>query len=129
MSEENVVVVRRYYEAAERTFAAYWEDPRSAVEAVKSGEIGPEAAEGLRYLHPNAEWKTALTGVTFRGYNGMAEGFDQLVDAAGTYRVELQEVTDLGGTVLEVPLDATEFLVGHLSQAEDHALHVGCCFG
>src|SRR6185312_17102706 len=97
MSQENVVVVRRYYEAAERTFAAYWEDPRSAVEAVKSGEIGPEAAEGLRYLHPNAEWKTALTGVTFRGYSGMAEGFDQLVDAAGTYRVELQEVTDLGG--------------------------------
>ena len=90
MSPENVDVVRRYYEAAQRAFAAYWEDPRSAVEAVKSGDVGPDVAEGMRYLHPNAEWKTALTGITYRGYSGMAEGFDQLVDAARTYRVELQ---------------------------------------
>jgi ketosteroid isomerase-like protein len=96
MSQENVEVVRRYYEATQRAFVAYWEDPRPAAEALEAGDISPEAVEMTRFLHPNAEWKTALTGITYRGYSDMARGFDQLVDAAQTYRVEVQEVTPLG---------------------------------
>ena len=38
----------------------------------------------MRCLHPSAEWKTALTGVTYRGYRDMASGFDQLVEAASS---------------------------------------------
>ena len=97
MSEENVEVVRRYYEAVERGLRAYWENPRSAEESVKTGDMAPEAVEMTRTLHPNAEWTTLLTGVTYRGYLGMARGFDEVVDAARNYQVTLQEVKDLGG--------------------------------
>jgi hypothetical protein len=96
MSQENVEVVRRYFEAVEGAFAAYWEDSRPAVEALKAGEVNPSGVEMYRYLHPNAEWKTPLMDITFRGYYGLASGFDQLVDAAQTYGIKLKEVTDLG---------------------------------
>ena len=97
MSQENVEVVRRYFQAVERGFRAYWDDPRSAEEAVKAGEVGPEGVEMARYLHPNCEWRTLLAGITYRGYVGMARGFDQLVDAAQAYAINLKEVNDLGG--------------------------------
>ena len=97
MSEENVEVVRGYYEAVKGVFEAYWEDPGSAAEALETGEVPAVAVEMLRYMHPNVEWKTALTGTTYRGYNGLARGFDQTVDAAQDYGIEIQEVSELGG--------------------------------
>jgi ketosteroid isomerase-like protein len=97
MSRENVEIVRRYYDAVRRAFLAYWDDPRSVADALKAGAVGPEGAELIRYLHPNVEWKTALTGITYRGYYEMTKGFDELVGAARDYRVEIQEVIDLGG--------------------------------
>jgi ketosteroid isomerase-like protein len=106
MSQENVEIVRHYYEAVERGFRAYWEDPRSAEDSVNAGDIGPEGVEMARYLHPNAEWKTALTGVTYRGYVGMAKGFDEIVDAARDYRVTLKKVRDLGGDQVLVELES-----------------------
>jgi ketosteroid isomerase-like protein len=102
MSEENVEVVRRYYEAVHRVLLAYWDAPRSAADSLRAGDIPPEVAEMMRWLHPNAEWKTALTGVTYRGYEEMTTGFDEMVGAAKDYRVELQEVTDLGGNQILV---------------------------
>jgi hypothetical protein len=66
MSEENVKLVRGYYEAVQGVFGAYWEDPGSAAESLETGEVPPAGVEMLRYLHPNVEWKTALTGITYR---------------------------------------------------------------
>lgn len=97
MSRENVEVVGQYFDAVERAFQAYWEDPRGAEDAVKAGELGPEGVEMTRYLHPNCEWKTLMAGITYRGFVGMASGFDQLVEAAQAYAIKLIEVTDLGG--------------------------------
>jgi ketosteroid isomerase-like protein len=106
MSQENVEIVRRYYEATQRLFAAYWNEPRSAVETLRAGDAPPDAVEMVRVLHPNVEWTTALTGVTYRSYDGLAIGFDEMVGAAQDYRVEVQEVTDLADdrvlAVLEV---------------------------
>ena len=103
MSQESVEVVRRHYEAVEQAFEAYWEDPRSAEEAWNAGELPPEGAAMIPYVHPNVEWKTALTGVTYRGYADIAKGWDQLLEAAGEYGVSLKEVSDLGeGRVLAV---------------------------
>ncbi len=96
MSQENVEIVRRYYEAVERAFEAYWDNPRSAEEAWNAGDVAPEGAEMARYVHPNMEWKTALTGITYRGYANIAKGWDQLVDAAQEYGISLKEVSDLG---------------------------------
>jgi ketosteroid isomerase-like protein len=96
MSQENVEVVRRYLEAVERVLAAYWQGPHSLEDSLRAGEVRHEIADALRYLHPNIEWKSALIGITTRGYEGMMRGVDQLLDAAQDYRVNVPEVTDLG---------------------------------
>ena len=106
MSHENVEVVRRYYDATQRAFTAYWEDPRSAADALPAGQLSPEAVEMMRCLHPSAEWKTALTGVTYRGYRDMPSGFDQLVEAASIYRIEIKEIIDLGGDQVIAAVEA-----------------------
>ncbi len=106
MSQENVELVRGYYGAMQRVFGAYWEDPGSAADTLETGEVPPVGVEMLRYLHPNVEWKTALTGITYRGYNDLARGFDQLVDAAQNYGIEVQEVSDLGGNQVLVVVEA-----------------------
>jgi ketosteroid isomerase-like protein len=106
MSEENVVLVRSYYEAVQGVFGAYWESPGSAADTLETGEVPPVGVEMLRYLHPNVEWKTALTGVTYRGYNDLARGFDQVVDAAQNYGIEVQEVSDLGGNQVLAVVEA-----------------------
>jgi hypothetical protein len=82
MSQENVEIVRRYYEAVQRAFTAYWKGPRSVADSLKEGQVGPEGVEMIRYLHPNVEWTTALTGITYRGYSDLASGFDELMEAA-----------------------------------------------
>ena len=118
MSQENVEIVRRYYETVERAFEAYWVDPRSAEEAWNAGDVPPEGAEMARYVHPNVEWKTALTGITYRGYANIAKGWDQLVDAAQEYGISLKEVSDLGNdkvlAVVEVAMKgkASDIAVG-----------------
>ena len=96
MAQENVEVVRRYFEAVEQAFQAYWDNPRGAEEALKAGELGPEGVEMARYLHPNCEWRTLMAGITYRGLVGMASGFDQLVEAAQAYAIKVKEVNDLG---------------------------------
>ena len=40
---------------------------------------------------------SALTGVKYRGFEEMTTGFDEMVGAAQNYRVEIQQITDLGG--------------------------------
>ena len=97
MSQENVELVRRFLEAVDRVYAAYWQAPRSLTDSLRAGEVPPEAADVMRYLHPNIEWKSALIGITAtRGYEGIAHGVDQFLDAAQDYRVNVPEVTDLG---------------------------------
>jgi ketosteroid isomerase-like protein len=106
MSQENVEKVRGYYNAVQGVFGAYWEDPGSAADTLETGEVPQVGVEMLRYLHPNVEWKTALTGITYRGYNDLARGFDELVDAAQNYAIEVQEVTDLGGNQVLAVVEA-----------------------
>jgi hypothetical protein len=50
MSQENVGIVRRFLEASERSFEAYWENPRSGVAAMKAGDLSPQTEEVLGYL-------------------------------------------------------------------------------
>jgi len=95
MSQENVEIVRRYFEAVERVLAAYGQGSLSFADSLRAGEVPPEYADALRYWHPNIEWKSALIGITTRGYEDTLHGVDQLLDAAQDYRVN-PEVTDLG---------------------------------
>ncbi len=96
MSQENVEIVRRYVEVVQTAYDAYFQRPYSVADSLRSGEVEPEIADVVRYLHPNVEWKSAMIGVTSRGYEGTARGLDRLLEAAQEYRVNVQEVTDLG---------------------------------
>jgi ketosteroid isomerase-like protein len=100
MSQENVEVVRRLYDAAERTFEAYWKDPRSLVAALQEGDLYPEAREVLSYLDPEVEWNpvfSAFIGGTRRGHLEFLRAWDEWLAATEDYRISLHEVDDLGG--------------------------------
>ena len=125
MSQENVELVRRFFEAVDRLFAAYWQGPWSLADSLRAGEVPPEMVDVMRYLHPNIEWKSALIGITTtRGYEATVHGVDQFLDAAQDYRVKVLEVTDLGdsqvlavlrlamkGKASDIPVNATIFSI------------------
>jgi ketosteroid isomerase-like protein len=96
MSQEHVEIVRSFMDAVQRFFNAYWEDPRSIADAVEADDLWPEYREVLTQVHPEVEWKTAFLGETYRGYLQVAKVWDDFLRWAEDYRVELQEVEDLG---------------------------------
>jgi ketosteroid isomerase-like protein len=119
MSQENVEVVRRYFEAVERVLAAYGQGSLSFADSLRAGEVPPEMADAMRYWHPNIEWRSALIGITTRGYEGTARGVDQLLDAAHDYRVNVPEVTDLGDSQVLAVLRAA--MKGRASEIDVNA--------
>ena len=94
MSQENVEVVRRFVEAMERLLEG-WDTSRSVVEAMKADDIPPEAREALGYMTAEAEWSPVFSGETYRGQLELGRAMDELLQAAGTYSVELRDLTDL----------------------------------
>jgi hypothetical protein len=61
MSEENVEVVRGYFESLNRWLASYWSDPVVPIEQ------SPELEEVFDHLYPEAEWDWLFSPETFRG--------------------------------------------------------------
>jgi ketosteroid isomerase-like protein len=101
MSQENVEIVRRFYEALERSFDAYWRNPRSLAAALETDDLDPEFREMLSYEHPEVEWRP-FAGETYdahdthRGHLGILRAWDEWLPMAEDYRVTLEEATDLG---------------------------------
>jgi ketosteroid isomerase-like protein len=95
MSQRNVEVVQRFFEAVERLLDG-WETSRSLVEVMKAGDLSPEGREALDCLSPEAEWSPAFSGETYRGPLEISRGWDELLEAAEDYALTLLEVTDLG---------------------------------
>jgi ketosteroid isomerase-like protein len=96
MSQENVEIVRRFWDAVQRFFDAYWEDPRSIALAVEADTLWPEYREVLAFVDPEVEWKTVFLGETHRGVLETAKVWDDYLKWARDYRVGLQEAKDLG---------------------------------
>jgi ketosteroid isomerase-like protein len=94
MSERNVDVVQRFFAAVERLLET-WETSGSLVDAMKAGDIPSEAREALACMSPQAEWKPAFAGESYRGQLEMGRGLDEWLEAAGNYSLKLLEVTDL----------------------------------
>jgi ketosteroid isomerase-like protein len=94
MSQENVEIVRTFYEAVDRALQT-WRPGDSVLDAMRTGEISPEARDVLGYLSPEVEWKPAFSGETYHGRLGLAKGWDDLLEAAGTYGIKLLEATAL----------------------------------
>jgi ketosteroid isomerase-like protein len=94
MPQGNVEIVRRFFETVERLLET-WRPQGSLVDAIKAGDVPPEAREALDYMTPEAEWNPAFSGATYRGQLGLARGWDELLEAAESYSLELLEVTEL----------------------------------
>src|SRR5437588_734796 len=98
MSQENVEIAQRFSKAFERASRAYWDDPSSIEDGLKTGKLGPEAEELIGYLHPEVEWRTAfsLAGEIRRGHVEFARFCDEWLDATEDYAVTVREVTEPG---------------------------------
>jgi hypothetical protein len=94
MSQQNVEVVQRFFEAVERLLET-WDTSRSLQDAMKAGDIPPEAREALGYMNAGAECNAVFSGETYRGQLEMGRGWDELLEAAENYSLELLEVSDL----------------------------------
>ena len=62
---------------------------------MKADDIPPEAREALGYMTAEAEWSPVFSGETYRGQLELGRAMDELLQAAGTYGVELRDLTDL----------------------------------
>ena len=82
MSEENVEVIRRNYDAFER----------------RQFDLAVEGWD------PDGEWVPAMAGAVegkvYRGVDGLREYFDELFDSFSEVRIESREFRDLGDRVL-----------------------------
>jgi ketosteroid isomerase-like protein len=107
MSQENVEIARRHWEALDRALDAFWERPRSAVAELESGDLSPEFQEVLRYMDPEVDWNTAFAGVSFHGHLGAAQGWDWWMEAVDFYTVTVKDITDLGGSKVLVAVEST----------------------
>jgi len=66
MSQQNVEVVQRFFNAVERLLNT-WQPQGSLLDAMKRGDLPPEARETLSYMNPDVEWSPAFSSETYRG--------------------------------------------------------------
>src|SRR4051794_28088896 len=106
MSQENVEIVQRFFEASDRATEAYWRNPRSIADSMKAGDLDPEAEELWALVHPEAVWNTGPFGI-YRGRLEIAAAWDDIYDIADDYRTSLRELVDCGGDRVFVCVDRT----------------------
>jgi ketosteroid isomerase-like protein len=120
MSQENVELVRRAFDALERAFDAYWKEPRSITAALEADDW-PEWREAFEYIHPQIEWQTVFLRETFHGHHEAARAWDDFLRWAEDYRPTLEEAEDLGG-------DRVLGVVGLVGQGKESAARMDARF-
>lgn len=96
MPKEHVDIAWRCGEALEGAFDEYWASPRPFSEALETGRLPPAAARLFDLLSPDILWSVAFTDITFRGHQGIAQGWDWLLESVHALTMQLREVEDLG---------------------------------
>jgi ketosteroid isomerase-like protein len=94
MSEQNAEIVRRFFEALERSLEV-WERSHSLADAIRDDHVPQESRDVLAFLSPEAEWTPIFSSETYRGYVEMGRGWDELLEATGNYHLKLLEIRDL----------------------------------
>ena len=110
MSQENVEIVRRFYEAGQRSIEAYWENPRSGAAALEAGDLDPETEAVLAFLHTEVEYNAvpaALEGGTAYGHLGWLRSWDAFLSENEDWSFTVNEVADLGGDEVFVASEMT----------------------
>jgi ketosteroid isomerase-like protein len=94
MSEQNAEIVRRFFGAIQRSLDV-WDRSRSIADGIRDGDVPQETRDVLSYVSPDMDWNPIFSTETYHGYVEMGRGLDELLEAAGDYRLELRDVTDL----------------------------------
>jgi ketosteroid isomerase-like protein len=89
MSEENVEIVRRYFQHIDRMLGEYWENP------VPLSEY-PIVDEAFRDVHVDAEWKPPHMEA-IRGKEAWLVAVSDWLDAADDWRINVKNVSELAG--------------------------------
>jgi ketosteroid isomerase-like protein len=90
MSNQNVDVVRRYFELIDQMLADYWSEPVPLTEY-------PQVDEAFNEVDPDAEWQPPHLAEAIRGRDAWLAAISDWLDAADHWRIDLDEVSDLGG--------------------------------
>jgi ketosteroid isomerase-like protein len=88
MSEENVELIRDFYESLNSWLASYWSDPVAPIEQ------SPELEEMFGHLDPEAEWDWLFSPETFRGRKQLLQAAADYLETVGDWQVEIEELTD-----------------------------------
>src|SRR6185295_11111686 len=96
MSQEDVKIVRRFFDAQAQVGEAYWKQPYSYAAAFRAGTLPPQAEALMSFVHPDVEWTPAFSTKTYQGYLGVAEAWDEFLEAAGSYVITVTELIDAG---------------------------------
>jgi hypothetical protein len=103
MSQENVALVRRFYEAGQRSLEAYWENPRSGTAALEAGDLDPETEAVLVFLHPEVEYTgvpAPVEGGSAHGHLGWLQAWEAYLNASESVTMTLTDLADLGGDLV-----------------------------
>lgn len=99
MSEENVEIAARWYEAATSKTDLIAAMPRT-----------------MAMCHPDVEWSTPEVGRTYRGREGVRQRLQDWLESFSDYRFEVKRIIDCGGD--DVLVEASEVARGAASGAE-----------
>jgi ketosteroid isomerase-like protein len=104
MSQENVEIVRRWYEVATSKADLLAAMPRT-----------------MAFCHPDVEWSAPEDGTTYRGREGVRQRLEEWLNSFDDYRYEIHRIIDCGND--EVLVEATEVGRGATSGAEVRSTH------
>ena len=104
MSQENVEIVRRWYEVATSKADLLAAMPRT-----------------MAFCHPDVEWSAPEDGTTYRGREGVRQRLKEWLNSFDDYRYEIHRIIDCGND--EVLVEATEVGRGATSGAEVRSTH------
>jgi ketosteroid isomerase-like protein len=97
MSDENVAVVRGYFDALNRWLASYWADPSQPLERAAGLD------EVTARLDPEAEWDWLFSSEIFRGPKRMMVAVSDWLESVSDWQLEIEElIAGRGDRVLSV---------------------------
>ena len=88
MSQENVEVVRRFYEVLNEWLASYWSDPEQPLDQ------SPGVEKVFAHLDPEAEWDWVFSPETFRGREQLLRAVADWLETVSDWRVAVEQLID-----------------------------------
>ena len=91
MSQENVELVRAYWEVVGRLLDEYWANPDVPLSQSPLVDKG-----AFDLVDPDAEWTPPLTSDTARGRDQWLRTIDDFLEAVDYWRPEIEDLIDAG---------------------------------